>query len=106
LASHPIYRPPPEFVRGNCNADAQTDIADAVFLLSVLFPGPTGAPAVDCDDACDANDDESLDIADPIAILGALFGTPPSPLAPPLTCGPDPSGPGGPLDCGVFAPCP
>lgn len=94
------------FVRGDCNDDATTNIADAVFLLTVLFPGMGGPPSVSCDDACDANDDESLDIADAIALLGSIFGTPTVPLPAPATCGEDPNAAAGPLDCATFGGCP
>jgi len=103
----PTTTPVQELVRGDCNADAATNIADAVFVLSVLFPGPGGAPAVACDDACDANDDESIDIADAVATLASLFGSPTTPLpAPATSCGPDPDGSAGALGCGSFPPCP
>jgi hypothetical protein len=69
--------------RGDCNGDAAENIADAVFLLSVLFPPPGGAPTAPCQDSCDANDDGTVDIADAVAILGALFGSPATPLPPP-----------------------
>jgi len=79
------------FRRGDANGDQATNIADAVFLLSVLFPVPPGpAPALGCADAADANDDGSVNIADAIAILGALFGG--TPLPPPTgACGNDPT---------------
>ena len=84
--------PAPElFVRGDCNGEGAFNIADAVFLLGVLFPAP-GAPQTipECDDACDANDDGALNIADAVAILDALFGSPPTPIPPPTgTCGDD-----------------
>ena len=53
----PISGPAPELLsRGDCNDDASFNIADGVTLLSFLFP--SGAPlSIDCDDACDPNDD-------------------------------------------------
>lgn len=90
----------PSFVRGDINADGNTDIADAVFLLSTLFSG--GDPAT-CDDAADTNDDGSVDISDAIAALGALFSA--TPLAPPITdCGLDPTADS--LECVEFSACP
>jgi len=77
--------PSPEFVRGNCNGtDSVVDIADAVYVLGVLFP-PGGGPSVTpgCLDACDANDDGMLDIGDAVRLLAALFGSPTVPLPPP-----------------------
>ncbi|MFQ5653506.1 MAG: hypothetical protein ACE5GW_02100 [Planctomycetota bacterium] len=96
--------PPPDlFIRGDVNANGVMNIADPVFLLSVLFV--PGAPQPTCDDAADANDDGSVNIADAISILQALFvpGTPPLP-APHPGCGTDPTA--DPLDCAAFAACP
>jgi len=99
----------PEFIRGHCNADSGFDIADAIFLLGVLFPVPTGGPPPipDCPDACDCNDDGSLDIADAICLLNGLFASPAvPPVAPFPDCGPDPTD-GDVLDCGAStAACP
>jgi len=85
----------PVFVRGNCNgSDSAVDIADAIFLLSHLFPGPNPPTVLNCDDACDANDDGMLDIADAIALLSSLFGSPTIPLPSPNSddgCGLDPT---------------
>ncbi|MGE3165468.1 MAG: hypothetical protein AB7O52_11225 [Planctomycetota bacterium] len=79
------------FRRGDCNVDGTTNIADAVFLLSFLFPvGP--APTLGCQSACDANDDGQLNIADAVRVLDALFGVPASPLPAPIgACGVDPT---------------
>ncbi len=82
------------FKRGNCNADATTNIADAIFLLGVLFPGPGGANIPPCQQACDNNDDNNLNIADAIYLLSVLFPGPSGPpviLPPLLTCGVDPT---------------
>ncbi len=81
------------FHRGDCNSDGQVNIADAIFLLSALFPVSGGsATPITCDDACDANDSGTLNIADPISILNALFATPAVPLPPPTgACGLDPT---------------
>ena len=100
--------PPPgdRFSRANCNADAAFNIADAIFLLGVLFPGAGGANVPPCDNACDANDDNGLNIADAIFMLSVLFpgaGGPPT-LAEPLNCDVDPTP--GPLTCPAFPPCP
>ncbi|MEM7165036.1 MAG: dockerin type I repeat-containing protein [Planctomycetota bacterium] len=79
----------PDFIRGDCNNDGSNNIADAVNLLSFLFPmGPP--PTLPCEDACDGNDDGSLNIADAVAILNSLFGTPATPLPAPYPgCGQD-----------------
>lgn len=86
-----IHGDPPLFSRGDCNQDGQFNIADAVFLLTQLFGGAPSA--LQCDDACDGNDDENLNIADPVAYLGALFTIGSQPLPPPYPdCGGDPGG--------------
>ncbi len=77
------------FVRGNCNADPNLDLADAIFMLSFLFAPGSNNPL--CDDACDANDDGLLNIADPIGILIALFGSSTVTLPAPTQCGSDPT---------------
>lgn len=90
----------PFFRRGDVNADAKIDIADAIFTLSYLF-ARTAAPG--CLDAADLNDDGAVDIADPITLLSCIFpgpGTPPLPLA---ECGLDPSADS--LSCDSFPPC-
>ncbi|MEM7164787.1 MAG: FG-GAP-like repeat-containing protein [Planctomycetota bacterium] len=92
------------FVRGDCNDDGATNIADAVNLLGYLFPGSGGGVVLGCFDACDHNDDGSLDISDPIAVLGFLFGASGGLPAPTVACGPDPSGDL--LDCAGQASCP
>ncbi|MGE3164311.1 MAG: right-handed parallel beta-helix repeat-containing protein [Planctomycetota bacterium] len=91
------------FIRGDCNADSATNIADAVTLLGYLFPGaiPT---TVTCLDACDASDDGQLNIGDAVTLLGAIFGSPAPPLAPPTSCGLDTSIPN--LGCAQFGVCP
>jgi hypothetical protein len=93
----------PQFDRGDCNADGNFDLADAIKLLDYLFPPP--GTTLDCFDACDGNDDENLNIADAISILATLFPSgPPVDLPPPFgSCGEDPAGES--LGCEVH-PCP
>ena len=83
-----VTGPPPEFRRGDSNADGSVDVADAVFLLGYLFSG--GEP-LSCPDSGDANDDGKLDISDAVAVLRYLFTgtTVPEPGA--ESCGPDPT---------------
>ncbi len=90
----------PEFVRSDCDASAETDISDAIFLLAHLF---TGGAAPGCDDACDANDDGAKDISDATWMLNYLFlgGDPPPDPFP--ECGADGTPDDG-LACAV-APC-
>lgn len=94
-----------EFIRGECNNDGSVNLADAVFLLSFLFPGVGGPPALPCEDACDADDMGSINLADVITLLGSQFGMPPTPLPGPSTCGVDPTG-GDVSDCAGFGGCP
>ena len=76
------------FIRGNCNrdADGQVDIADAVFMLGMLF---LGEEAPRCQDACDVTDGGILTLADPIYLLLYLFRSGVAPGAPFPDCGPD-----------------
>lgn len=99
----PPAAPGTTFVRGDCNIDGSNNIADAVFLLSFLFPSVGGPPVLHCEDACDGNDDGALNIADAIRLLGALFGSPSVPLPAPQACGVDPDLVPG---CGAFGACP
>ncbi len=95
-----VHGPYGLFQRGNANADARVDIADAIFVLTHLF---AHGPAPSCTDAGDANDDGTIDIADAIKILGHLFAQA-GPLPPPFgECGIDPTSDD--LDCSGFLPC-
>lgn len=91
------------FVRGDCNADGSTNIADAVTLLVYLFPQSVPMN-VRCLDACDASDDGQLNLGDAVTLLGAIFGGMPVPIAPPSSCGSDGTTPN--LGCAQFVPCP
>ena len=92
----------PLFGRGDCNADASFNIADAIFTLASLF---SGGPAGVCADACDSNGDGGLNIADAIFTLAALFSSGPAPSAPgPTDCDVD-GDDTDPLDCASFPPC-
>lgn len=95
------------FKRGDANVDGGLNIADAVYILSNLFPPAGGPPGLSCQDSADANDDGGLNIADAIALLGNLFPTGgPAPLPAPFgACGPDPTD-ADPLDCASYPPCP
>ena len=92
------------FRRGDCNDDGSFDISDAIYMLSVLFPGAMTPPSPACPDACDANDDGNLDIADAIRKLDGLFGGGLLPGAPHPDCGTDPTADA--LDCPSNANCP
>lgn len=98
--SIPVTVPSPEFIRGDCNADSTTDVADAIAVLAYLFSGST---VVTCVDACDVSDDGSLDIGDAIYFLSFQFSGGPQPAIPYPLCGTDPTIDG--LSCGSFDPC-
>jgi hypothetical protein len=96
----PPPEPPGQLRRGNANADAALDIADAVFVLTYLF---AQGPAPTCEDAADANDDGKLDLVDAVAVLTHLFAG--GPVSQPFDqCGPDPTPDD--LECASFPPCP
>lgn len=73
------------FVRGDCNADGNVELSDAICSLAYLFSGGS----VGCLDALDANDSGGIDISDPVAILEYLFSGGSAPPAPFPDCGPD-----------------
>ena len=93
------------FRRGDCNDDGSRDIADAVAILSALFPPTPAPPPPPCDDACEANDDGTLDIADAIFLLGFLFTQGDEPPPPGGSCGVDGASPD-PLGCANSSACP
>ena len=92
----------PLFLRGDCNTDGSPNVADAIFLLAILFSGGTAAG---CVDGCDSNDDGSVNIADPIYSLAALFsgGQMPDPPSP-GSCGYDATD-SDTLDCEIYNAC-
>lgn len=68
-----------EFTRGDVNADARVDLADAIAILDFLFGG---GRVLRCAKAADANDDGAVQITDAVFLLGHLFSgtaTPPEP---------------------------
>ncbi|MGE4632607.1 MAG: proprotein convertase P-domain-containing protein, partial [Planctomycetota bacterium] len=97
----PGFPPSPLMRRGDCNADGQLNIADAIAALSLLFLGSGDPP---CADACDVNDDGQIDIADPVYQLDWLFGRRET-LPPPYpNCGNDPTADS--IDCSEGTLCP
>lgn len=80
----------PEFVRGECNGDQVYDIADAIWLLNMLFQG---GPMATCLEACDANNDGTVDSADATFTLTYQLLLGPPPPAPFPDCGTDPETP-------------
>lgn len=91
--------PATAFVRGDCNANGNVDLSDAIASLSVLF---VGAATPDCVDACDCNGDNTHNVADPVYALSYLF-TAGGAMPPPFpTCGTMLA----PMACPTFAACP
>ncbi|MEM7167127.1 MAG: immunoglobulin domain-containing protein [Planctomycetota bacterium] len=92
---------PEAFVRGDCSADGEFNLVDAITLLDFLFT--TGQPVL-CNDACDVDDEGSLNLSDVINMLCALFCSPAPDLPPPFgACGVDPTTDA--LDCADYT-CP
>ena len=58
-----------EFKRGDCNDDERCDIADSASILAWQFQGFV----VNCEDACDINDDGKINLADAVYNLNFLF---------------------------------
>ena len=87
-----VYRVPtgggPTFRRAFVNADRNTDLADAIFLLDWLFRGGT-RPA--CLMAADVNGDQRNNLSDTIWLLEWLFSGGPPPPEPRISCGTDPA---------------
>ncbi|MCA8960079.1 MAG: VCBS repeat-containing protein [Planctomycetes bacterium] len=75
----------PAFVRGDCAADQQLDLGDAIAMLGVLFLGDSTS----CADACDVQDDGLLRIDDAIYLVQYLFIGGPPPATPGVSCGVD-----------------
>lgn len=90
------------FMRGDCNTDGAHDISDVIRGLGALF----GAPAipVDCENACDANDDGLFNLADMVYLLSNQFTGGDPPPDPNGACGPDPTDDS--LDCDSYGSCP
>lgn len=93
----------PRFIRGDTNGDGARNLADAVALLSYLFPNGS-TTQIACIDTADANDLGQVNLSDAITILNALFGNPPVPVAPPVGCGEDPTPDS--LGCDSYSFCP
>ncbi|HIA27290.1 MAG TPA: hypothetical protein EYN79_04095 [Planctomycetes bacterium] len=92
--------PVPSFRRGDCNTDERVDLADAATVIASQFQGFP----VECDDACDSNDDGTINLADSVYLLNFLFqfgDLPPDPG--PYSTGPDPTLDD--LDCALPAAC-
>lgn len=75
----------PEFVRGDCNNDSIVNIADAAAILGQQFQGLE----VNCEDACDVNNDGRINLADTVFTLTFLFKSGDEPADPYPDQGPD-----------------
>jgi hypothetical protein len=90
--------PPGQFRRGDVDASASVNIADAIAVLRFLFLGG----GLECADAADADDTGEVTITDAVAILRFLFsGGQPPPAPGPSACGEDPTADG--LECNSSA---
>lgn len=76
------------FFRGDCTGNGIIDLADPLYLLFAL--SGSGDP-IDCQHACDSNDDGALDVADAVYELSFLFTGGPPPAGPYPDCGFDPT---------------
>ncbi len=76
------------FRRGDCDADGDRNVTDAIALLGFLF---LGRAAPGCLEACNGDDDASLSVSDAIFVLNHLFGGGPQIPPPYPDCGPDPT---------------
>ena len=76
------------FLRGDCNADGNVDLADAACVLNWLF---AGGAAPFCVKAADANDTGTINLTDSVYLLNFLFSGGPAPAAPFAECGADPT---------------
>ncbi|MFQ5654109.1 MAG: hypothetical protein ACE5GW_05190 [Planctomycetota bacterium] len=88
------------FIRGDANVSGDTNLADAVTILTYLF----SAGQLDCLDAADVNDSADIDLADPVALLTFLFASGAAPPLPYPDPGPDPTP--DPLGCATPPPAP
>ncbi len=86
------------FLRGDCNADAEINIADGVFILNDLFEDAESGP---CAAACDVNGDEDYNQSDAIFTFNYQFLDGPEPPAPFPDCGIVPG-----ADCVAYDGCP
>ena len=72
------------FIRGDCNDDGRTNVADGVWILNELFHS---GPSTLCRDACDTNQDGMFDSTDAIFVFSYRFLDGPAPGAPFPDCG-------------------
>ncbi|MBT5738838.1 MAG: hypothetical protein HN891_04040 [Planctomycetes bacterium] len=90
-----------QFIRGDCTADGNLNLADPVTALQYLFTGGY----LPCASAADHDDDGTLDLSDGISLLSYLFilGGPPAPPFPTVGADPTPDDLGCDVSCTVPA---
>lgn len=88
-----------DFIRGDCDGDAVTNIGDVVTWLTTWG----ACPAV-CQDARDFNDDGAVNIGDPIFLLNFLFNASAPPMMAPVGAFGCDATPADGLPCAVGAP--
>lgn len=75
IVSEPAPPPLTRFLRGDCDANDNLDLTDAIFTLDLLFQGGEESS---CNLGCDSNFDGRQDLADAVFTLNFLFlGGPP-----------------------------
>jgi hypothetical protein len=85
LVARPMAVDSPAFRRGDSNGDGESDLSDAVHVLTWLFVGG-GAP--DCLDASNVDGSDAIDLSDAVYLLNYLFLSGQEPPAPgPIACG-------------------
>jgi hypothetical protein len=96
--------PPTEvdFIRGDPNDDGRSNIADPIWIISMLF---RQGPMTLCSDSADANDDDLVDQSDAMWLIQYQFNGGPTPRPPFPACGQD-ADTGGPDCTGPVDACP
>jgi len=76
--------PSTTFVRGDCNADGDVDMADGITLLDIAFLGTATSP---CRAACDFDGSGAFDVTTAVRLFTFLYSGGPPPAAPFPECG-------------------
>lgn len=90
------------FRRGDCNVDTTHDFFDVLHILNFMY-GDNGLN-LECEDACDADDNSRVDVHDAVALAQALFLAGPGIAVPFPGCGLDPTADN--LPCDTYSICP
>lgn len=78
---------PPEFMRGDLDANGVINLVDVIRVLLYLFEGGVET----CDDALDVDDNGAIELTDAVVQLEYMFTSGPAPASPFGSCGPDPT---------------